>query len=148
MKHNMITYQQTTKGNTDIVTLMRETMQRTRQNEPHIGSFLTHGKVVEGVKETEACMWGFSSGSWTFNSLIASCNWLFESWSCWASERSCPKIRTASLRMVALSVFGGLPGSKTALNSRNLQNQFEQNPLIKTTLQLDAGSHSKSFSKL
>jgi hypothetical protein len=50
--------------------------------------------------------------------------------------------------MVALSVFGGLPGSKTALNSRNLQNQFEQNPLIKTTLQLDAGSHSKSFSKL
>jgi hypothetical protein len=56
MKHNMITYQQTTKENTDIVTLMRETMQRTIQNEPHIGSFKTHGKVGEGVKETEACM--------------------------------------------------------------------------------------------
>jgi hypothetical protein len=52
----MITYQQTIKENTDIVTLKRETRQRTIQNEPHIGSFLTHGKVGEGVKETEACM--------------------------------------------------------------------------------------------
>jgi hypothetical protein len=52
----MITYQQTTKENADIVTLVRETMQRTIQNEPHIGSFLIHGKVGEGVKEAETCM--------------------------------------------------------------------------------------------
>ncbi len=57
---------------------------------------------------------------------MASRNWLFESWSCWASERSWVKIRTASHRMVALSVLGGLPGSRAALNSRNLQNQFKE----------------------
>jgi hypothetical protein len=59
----MITYQQTTKENTDIVTLMRETMQRTIQNEPHIGSFLTHGKVGDRSRRLRHVCEGFQVGA-------------------------------------------------------------------------------------
>jgi len=57
----------------------------------------------------------------TLRSLTVSRSWLLVSWSPWASDRSWVKMRTASPRMVALSVLGGLPGSKAELNSRNLQ---------------------------
>jgi hypothetical protein len=57
----------------------------------------------------------------TFKSLIASRSWSLDSWSPCASVRSWVKIRTASFKIVALSVFGGLPGSNAALNSKNLK---------------------------
>lgn len=57
----------------------------------------------------------------TFNSLIFSCKSPFDSFSFCASLRNWVTIRTASLRIAALSVLGGLPGSKIEPNSKNLK---------------------------
>ena len=56
----------------------------------------------------------------TFNSLIFSWRPEFESFNFWASPRNWFTIRTASIKMAALSVLGGLPGSNMEPNSTNL----------------------------
>ena len=59
-------------------------------------------------------------GSLTFNSLILSRRLEFESFDFWASPRNWVTIRTASIKIAALSVLGALPGSKMEPNSINL----------------------------
>jgi len=61
----------------------------------------------------------------TFNSLIFSWRFSFESLSFCASLRSWVTIRTASLKIAALSILG-FPGSKMEPNSRNLQPKERQ----------------------
>lgn len=56
----------------------------------------------------------------TFNSLIFSWRLEFESFNFWASPRNWFTIRTASIKIAALSVLGGLPGSNIEPNSTNL----------------------------
>lgn len=57
---------------------------------------------------------------WTFNSLIFSWRSSFESFNFSASLRKWVTMRTASLKITALSIFGGFPGSKMDPNSKNL----------------------------
>lgn len=65
----------------------------------------------------------------TFSSLIVSWSFSFVSLSCCASLLNSAKTRTASLMIIALSDFGGLPGSRTEPNSKNLDvNKTNQAP--------------------
>jgi len=57
----------------------------------------------------------------TFKHFISSNNFSFDSLSSWASVLSWLKTLIASSSIAGLSVLTGLPGSKTALKSQNLQ---------------------------
>ena len=68
------------------------------------------------------CKQNWQRNPWrlAFNSLIFSWRLEFDSFSFCVSLRSWFTIRTASTKIAALSVLGGLPGSKMEPSSRNL----------------------------
>lgn len=64
---------------------------------------------------------GTSKPKRTFNSLIFSSRFSFDSFNFWASPCNWDNIRTASPNITAFSILGSLPGSRIELNSRNLK---------------------------